>query len=162
MARVIEQQEAARRLGVTARALRDWIREPDFPDIDAGYDLDAIRAWRNAHQKKGSPASDTQKKLKLASEGEKLKQAQIKTKRDQLNLQEREGELLPRAAWERFAATLLSSLADAADQLPDLIGGDCCPKCKKKVPPRLLKELDRLREQLAEDLKQTPAEGKSS
>lgn len=156
---IIEQKEAARVLGVTDRTLREWRTDhPDFPDCSAGYDTDAITAWRDAHAKKGSETDSAMLKLKLAQKAEELKQARIETQTKEHKLKVTEGELLPRPAYELFLATILASHADWCEQLPDLLAGDCCKKCKKSLAERVKKELDRRREQLAEDLKRSPQE----
>lgn len=153
---VIEQKEAADRLGVTARTIRDWRdQHSDFPDCSAGYDLDAITAWRDRLAKKGSEDGDAARKLKLARQAEALKRDRLRTRDAELDIAEREKELLPRPTWELFAANLLSGLADWCEQLPDLIAGQCCKKCQKTLGDRIKKELDRRREQLAEDLKRS-------
>jgi transposase-like protein len=153
---VAEQKEAARRLGITPRALRDWAKEPGFPDWSAGYDLQAIRRWRDQHGRKGSDDDGTSRKLKLAIAAEKLRQAKLETRKRELDLQTKEGQLLPRQAVETFASTLLSALADWCEQLPDLIAGELPKKHGAKIAARLTRELHQCREQLAEDLKRLP------
>src|SRR3990167_1956606 len=159
MAIVAEQKEAADKLGVTERTLRDWREQhPDFPDCSAGYDLDAITAWRDRLAKKGSDRGTQMQTLKVARAAEALKRDKIRTRKEELHLQEQEKELLPRPSYELFLANILSGLADWCEQLPDLLAGECCKKCKKAIGPRIKAELDRRREQLAEDLKRSPQE----
>lgn len=156
---VKEQKEAAQILDVTPRTIRDW-REahPDFPDCSNGYDTDAIEAWRQKLAKKGSEEGEQIRKVKLALGLEALKRERIATRRDENRLKAEEGEYLPRPTYELFGANLLSGLADWCEQIPDLIAGQCCKKCAKTIGERLKKELDRRREQLAEDLKRSPSE----
>jgi hypothetical protein len=151
---VARQTEAALRLGVTPRTLRDWRQLDGFPDCTRGYDLEAIQRWRQAHERKGSEAADAARKLKLAITAEKLRQMQLRTRREQLDLELKEGTLLPRKAVEQSVAVLLSALGDWCDQLPDLIAA-ICPnqRTAAKVRARLQQELDRRRAQLADDLK---------
>src|SRR5262245_44365759 len=128
---VQEQKEAARIIGVTARTLRDWMRDyPDeVPDTRAGYEIDEWKAFAQTHGKKGSKEGETLRKLKVARQAEALKRDRVKTRHDELNLEVKEGGLLPRPTWELFGANLLSGLADWCEQIPDLIAGQCCKKC---------------------------------
>lgn len=157
---VIEQKEAARILGVSPRTIRDWMRDypNEVPDTSAGYDIDAWKSFRAAHGKKGSPDGQAMRKLKLARAAEALKRDKLKTRHEELDLDVKESGLLPRQSFELFLANILSQHADWCEQLPDIIGGSCCKKCKKTIPAALKKELDRRREQLAEDLKRSPSE----
>lgn len=43
---VVNHREAASRLGVSREVLRQWQRDPGFPDCRHGYDLDEIQLWR--------------------------------------------------------------------------------------------------------------------
>lgn len=149
-----QQNEAALRLGISPRTLRDWRQLPGFPDCTAGYDLEAIHAWRREYERKGAESHETARKLKLGIAAEKLRQMQIRTRREQLELELKEGTLLPRKAVEQTVAVILSSLADWCDQLPDLIA-PICPnrRSAERIRERLKAELDARREQLAEDLK---------
>lgn len=156
---VQEQKEAAEKLNVTARTIRDWRdQHADFPDCSRGYDVDAIRAWIDRLAKKGSDRGTQMLTIKLARAAEALKRDKIRTRKEDLALQVQEGELLPRPGYELFLANILSGLADWCEQLPDLLAGECCKKCKPALGPRIKAELDRRREQLADDLKRSPQE----
>lgn len=156
---LIEQQtEAAARLKVTTRTLRDWRLVEGFPNCDAGYDLEAIQAWRRENERKGSESADAGKKISLGIKAEKLRQMQLRTKRDQLDLEAKEATLLPRKAVEQTAAEILSRLGDWCEQLPDLIAQICPNKrSAEKVRAYLKKELDKRREQMAHALKSLPS-----
>jgi hypothetical protein len=147
------QKVAAEQLGITATALRQWMREPGFPDSSAGFDLVAIRAWVQAKNRKGSSLDDKLTEIKVAREMQRLRldkaRADKAERHDKVDL----GELLPRRKWELFAATLLTHLGDAADQLPDLLAAICCPDCAAKVRPRLADELDAWRNDTADELR---------
>lgn len=155
---ISHQVEAAEQLGITPRSLRNWIEEPGFPDCSAGYDVAAIRAWREAHERKGSEPEVATKRLKLALLAEKLKQAQIETRQSQLTLESKEKTLLPRQAIERSAAVILSGLVDACEQIPDLAAGLVSKKDQAKVRAFLKRELDEMRRRIAADLRALPGE----
>lgn len=153
MSVIIQQKQAAEALGVTPRTLRDWQNVDGFPDCSRGYDVEAIRTWRQANERKGSEPERVAKQIKLGVLAEKLKQMQLRTKKDQLDLDAKEGTLLPRKAIEQSAAVLLSALGDWCEQLPDLVAAIVSKKDQRKVRDRLKTELDARREQLADDLK---------
>lgn len=48
----MNQVAAAAELKVTPRSLRDWAKKPGFPDCSKGYDLTAIRAWRDSRRRR--------------------------------------------------------------------------------------------------------------
>lgn len=159
MSMVPTRIQAAAELGITERQLGNWANEPWFPPAGHtkdGWNVEVILAAQHVMGRKGSGHSDTAKKLKLALDNEKLKKQQLETQMKTLDLQLKEGALLPRRGWELFAATLLTNLGDAADQLPDLIRGICCRKCAKKIAKRLKQELDNMRNNTADELQAGP------
>lgn len=147
------QKVAAEELGVTATALRQWMAQPGFPDCSAGFDLAAIRAWRQERGKKGSEAGETVDRLKTALLAQRVRREKVRADREERHALVDAGELLPRQKWELFAALLLTNLGDAFDQLPDLIAAICCPDCGRKVHARLAEELDARRNEIAEELR---------
>lgn len=155
------RKEAAALLGVTPPALGDWVKEPWFPadgKTPAGWNVTAIRTARDAMGRKGSEQSDQAKRIKLAREAEKLKQDQIKTRKETLKLKEQEGELLPRRGWELFAAELLTAFTDWCDQLPDLIAAGEPKKGRKRLKQRLKAEFDLKRRELRDELERKAKE----
>lgn len=148
-------------LGITDRVLGLWASEPWFPQdgrTSSGWNVPAIRAARDAMGRKGSEQSDQSKRLKLASDAEKLKQAQYETRKRELDLRVKEGELLPRRGWELFAAQLLTALGDWCDQLPELLSADVPRKYRKKVRERAKQELDLKRRELRDELERKAKE----
>lgn len=155
---VREQKEAARLLGITDRGLRDWMKKPGFPDWSAGYNVDAIRAWADDLRLKGSLESEAEAEIHRQLEIEKLEQERIKTLQLRHKLAVQEHELLPRRGWELFAATLMTSLGDWCEQLPDIIAGVCTDDCREGVRKRLADELDDRRDDLREEFDRKLAE----
>ena len=158
---VSQRKEAARILGITARVLGDWAKEAWFPAdarTAAGWDTDKIAEAREVQHRKGSVPAEAAKRLKLATDHEKLKQAELQTKRKQIELAVEEGELVPRRAVELHFATLLTELGDKCEQLPELIAGDVPAKLRPKLKARLREELERWRRELAAELKRQAQE----
>ena len=153
-----ERISAAAALGVSDRQLGRWKQTPGFPDCSAGYDIDAIRAWREANQRKGSEDDDQTAILNRAIKLEKLKEIKAKNHLAQLNIDEAEKRLLPRKLYEQFIASLLAGIGDWCEQLPGLVEAELPAKYGKTVKARIADECRRMRDQLAEDLKHTPAE----
>lgn len=151
-----EQKRAAAAIPISDRALREWEKVPGFPDFSNGYDIEAIRAWRDQHERKGS-AED--KQTQTINRAMKLKQLSILTRKDrQLELANmaKEGELLDRRVYEAFVASLLAGIGDWCEQLPGLLVAEVPAKYGKKLQERAEEELRKMRQQLAEDLKRTP------
>jgi len=149
---MLDQAQVANLLGVSDRQLRRWQTEPGFPDCTAGYEIQAIKAWRDARQLKGSEEADAGRRIKLARDAERLKRDKIVVQKEDLLLREMQKELLPRAAWELFAATLLTHLSDRLNQLPDIIAADTPRKYQRRIADRLRRELDSIRRELRSSL----------
>jgi hypothetical protein len=135
-----DQAAAARRLGISTRTLQRYAKDPGFPDCSAGYDVAAIRQWEALHGKSKGESRNKAVELDLRTKHWRAKQERLKARRMQVQLDEQEGELLPRPAVELAIAQILTTLSDWADQLPDLIGMQCCRKCRDRVEQRLKSE----------------------
>lgn len=149
---VSEQKELARLLGVTPRTVRNWLQDPAHPDIARGYDVAAWREFQRRFEKGGSETAKEATRLGLDLKSQRVEQERLRTRQMELKLQEQERELLPRRAQELAIATILTNLGDKLDQLPDLIAGDSCPKCRPRIRSRLKAELDSARSELADSL----------
>lgn len=117
------RKAAAAALGITPRQLGEWALEPWFPadavETDArgtrcNWDVAAIRDARDAMGRKGSDLSATQKALKLKSDHEKLKQLEIKTRREEREEQLAQGNILPR---DELTLTLRELITMTRDRL---------------------------------------------
>lgn len=150
---VTQQKQAAELLDVSPRTLRDWSALDGFPDCSSGYDIEAIREWREEHERKGSQQSETAKKLKLAISGEKLRQAQLQTRQMQIDLERKEGLLIPRKGVEQSAAVAMANLADWCEQFPDIAISQLPKKYQAKMRAIWKKLLDDGRRQLASQLR---------
>jgi hypothetical protein len=155
------RKEAAQLLGVEDRTLANWSKEPWWP-ADAtqqtprgqrfNWNTDRISAARDAAGRKGSETADEAKRLRLAREREKLEQDRIATQHEQLKFDAAAGKVIPRAAEELFASTLLTELGDWCDQVPALIANTLPKQYRKKLSDRLKQELDDRRIALRETL----------
>jgi hypothetical protein len=158
---IAKRDHAATLLGITERQLGNWSQEAWFPEAGRpadGWNIPAILEARDAMGRKGSEHSTTSKEVRLSTDVAKLSQAELKARNEKLKLQEREGDLLPRRAWELFAATVLTAISDWCEQLPDLIAADF-PKCHRaKLRKRLQQELNRKRRELRDDLERKAKE----
>jgi hypothetical protein len=158
---VATQKEAARELGVTQRQLRNWMAAPWWPAngrVADGYNVDAIRAARDAMGRKGSEQSRQAAALKLANDAEKLKQNRVKTQQVELELKQQQGDLFPRAGLELFVATFLTAVGDDLDQLPAIVAKDVPTKYRKPVQARLQQEFNDLRRKWRSDLEREARE----
>ena len=58
---VRSRKAAAKALGISERQLGSWKQHESFPSCAAGYDLDAIRAWRAERPRKKARQPNTAK-----------------------------------------------------------------------------------------------------
>ena len=156
------RNDAARALGVAPATLREWMRDPAFPDCTNGHDIEAINAWRiekqnNRQGVNNSDELELKGKIQLQLSGEKLKQAIVETKKKQLELDVKEGQLFPRQAAELALATVFTELSDAWDQMSDVI--TTTAKVPKKYQPalrrRIVEEFDAMRARLRDTVEST-------
>lgn len=150
---VKQQKAAAQYLGVTATALRQWEKEPGFPDCSGGYNIQEIRKWVGRKQRKGSEQSERSEQLTEALKAEKLRQEMAKTKLLEMEIQKRDGLLQPRKGNERSASVVLASIVDLCDQFPDILAAICTPDQAERVREFAKEQLDSWRSQLASQLR---------
>lgn len=146
---------AAAELGITPRQLQRWMKEPWFPadgQTAAGYDVAAIQAARDAEGLKGSEETRTRARLRDASTAARLKQLQIRTQSDELALQQRRAQLIPRSAVELFASSFLTEFGDWCEQLPGQIVRLVPTSAAKAVRAKLTKLLDQRRAMMRDTL----------
>lgn len=158
-ARLVEGDQAlASHYGVTTKTVYNW-RKAGLPHTGRVgayvYDLDKtdpfVEQLRTFSGDDESPDG-----INAALKKERLKQLQIRTAGMTADLEARHGELLPRRGCELFATTLLTTLGDWCEQLPELLAGECCPKCKTRIEKRLRGELDNRRNDIADELTSGP------
>lgn len=141
----MNQKQAARALGTTDRTLREWAKEPWFPQdaVSGGvWDVEKIRAARDAEGRKGAPESNHSRMLDLALKAERLKQARDESRLSEIRVKQREGALIPRFAFEAFTTTLLASIGQLCDQLPDIVTGELPEEIREQARAAITRELD--------------------
>lgn len=167
---ILPRKDAAAQLGVTPQALTLWAKEPWFPPdavhTDArgrkvAWNVAAIRAARAALGRGSDDAGridqiTQQARAKKAVED--AKKAELENDRRRLALDEKRGRLVPRAALELFASTLLTGLGDKAEQFPDLAAAQLPRKHRRKLKDWIKQEFDAWRKQLAADLERAARE----
>lgn len=135
-----EQKQAADRLGITARQLRNWQKEPGFPDCSSGYDLERIAAWREQTARKGSEESDQARKIKLAIAGQKLRQEKARADKAERENEIAKGNILPRDEWEHGLIEMVTVCRDALMAIPR----ELCRFVPKKYHKRLQTEGEKM------------------
>lgn len=149
---VTSQIQAANELGVTPRTLARWRLIDTFPDCRRGYDLKAINAWRDEHGRKGSQYSEVMLKLRVATLGEKLKQAVLQVRSDQLGLQAAEGKLIPTAAVKASIDLILNTLQQWRATMPQAAAEMLPKRLRPKYIALCQREFDKLITQTKSDL----------
>jgi hypothetical protein len=112
-----EQKQAAEALGVSSRTLRDWAHEPGFPDCASGYDVVAIKAWRDKHARKGAELSDQLDRLNTALKGSKLQREQLAIEKARLALDVAKRRLIPLEELQSLLGDLAAALRQCGEQL---------------------------------------------
>ena len=151
-----QQKLAARKLGVSATALRQWQGEPGFPHNAGGYDLDAIRAWLAA---KGSPKADADEpadgtlgakmaKAKVIRATHEARIAKVKADEAERAAEIAKGNILPR---DEFALSITEHLQLARDRLLT-VPRTLCRHVPKKYHRTLQAEGDREVRKILEEL----------
>jgi hypothetical protein len=157
-----QQKLAARKLGVSATALRQWQGEPGFPHNAGGYDLDAIRAWLAA---KGSPKADADaddngtiagrmNKAKLARAIANAKRDQVRAEREQRDNEIAKGNILAR---DELTLTLRELITQARTRLTNDLPRELAkrfPKLRAKVLTVAEETVRKILDDFARDLAQ--------
>lgn len=113
---VTVQREAADLLGIAASSLREWMKQPGFPDTTIGYDIDKIKAWRDAHDKKNAELPGKLAQIKARITAEELRQALIETETKQIKLDRLKKDVYPAIAAHRTISMSLTTISDLLDQ----------------------------------------------
>jgi hypothetical protein len=154
---ILGDEKLSRRYDVSTRTIQSW-RKAGMPHEPAGrnryrYDTSKTDPWKVVHEKKAGVDSDPDSfKAKQAILKEKAEQEAIETALLRNKLGKEEQNLIERRTIELAIATILTQFGDWCEQLPEIIDGECCKSCKAKIGKRLKEELDKRREDLADDL----------
>lgn len=149
------QKAAAKQFGIQASSFREWMKEPGFPDVSLGYDIDAIKRWRDANQKKGAELTEGLKKLSAAIKGEELKQARIETETKSLKLDRLRGDLYPKVAAHLAISTALTTMSDLLEQWLETIPvrSGVPEQFVQPLKSRLQDEFDSGRQRIEDEIK---------
>jgi hypothetical protein len=137
-----DQAGVCRRLGITPRTLQRDMKDPGFPDCSAGYDVEAIREYRQSRTRPETDARDEARELDLQTKRHRKEQERLKAEKMRHQLEEYEGELLPRRTVEFAITSILLRIGDWANQLPELTRNVCCNGCRDAVEKFLTNELN--------------------
>ena len=144
---------------ISDRALRQWRQEPGFPDCANGYDIKAIKRWRNARAKKGSEAGDKMHQLKLDRESQRLRLDTHKADDAERQGKIGEGNILPR---DELTLTLRELIGLARDRILNEVPREIAkrfPKHRRKIFAVCDTTIRGILEQLSRDLKQVAQHG---
>jgi len=127
------QKQAAAELGISVRALREWQKEPGFPDYSKGYNVAAIKYWREVHQRKGSEVSEDLRKIRLELEQEKLRLARAEREKKERDNEIEKGNILPRDEYEMAFRESIQICRDGLMGLPQELSKLVPQKYQKKL-----------------------------
>jgi hypothetical protein len=117
MAIVKQRTEAAELLGVNQKSLGNWKNEPGFPDCSDGYDLDAIRKWRDERERKGSEADSQLATINKAIKLQKLEEIKRKNLLLQIAIDEKNSVLVPVSVVHDVLMNVAGYLREAQRQM---------------------------------------------
>lgn len=147
-------------IGVGAeRQIRVWLAD-GMPGKPGHYEVDAVVEWcmKNDHFVKKIGAIGNGDLEEIDKGHWSAFRVREQALQEQMDRQEREYELLPRAAVELQFATLLTSLGDWCDQLPDKVGTIVPKQYAAKVRERLRTDLTQRRQQVHDELTRVAAD----
>lgn len=157
------RKEAARRLGITERALCDWVKDPSFPAGAVGKDarghnrdwnLPAIQAWRDAMGRKGSEPEDDERAraahLRKVEAEAAIKEADARDRerKEQVAL----GNLLPRDEYEAALIEIITVTRDRLLTLPGRLAKLPSVKNRRVHKTEAARELEKILTSLDSDL----------
>ncbi len=160
--KVEQQKEAAEILGVTATALRKWMKIPGFPDCSAGFDIPKIRKWQQDTAKKGSQLGTDLQKLKVAREAARLRKERVDADRAERLEEVARGNILPRDELTLSVAEIIQLATIRLMTIPKTL----CRHLPKKYHRVLQREGERdvrkILEEMGRSLRQVEREAASA
>ena len=131
------QKDAAAHFDITSSALRQWMKRPGFPDCSRGYDTDAIEAFQQTHNLKGSKIAEQAQTLKLAKLAGEVREQKAKADRLERLEEEARGNILRR---DEYLLACTEATTVARDMLLALV--ERIPKLvPKKYQPAVREEV---------------------
>src|ERR1051326_4469132 len=155
---VTSRKEAAQQLDVTERQLGNWKKEPGFPDCSQGYDLDAIRKWRETNARKGSKEGKLLRRLKAAGLRQQLRIRRAEADRIERRELEAQGNILNRDVYELFLIESQQKARDRLLRLPKLLCANLPAKFHRTLQAEADKEIRKVLIELARDLEKRSEE----
>lgn len=134
------QKDAAAHFDITSSALRQWMKRPGFPDCSRGYDTDAIEAFQQTHNLKGSKIAEQAQTLKLAKLAGEVREQKAKADRLERLEEEARGNILRRDEMALASTEAITLTRDRLTAIPQSL----CRLVPKKYHQQLRDEGRRL------------------
>lgn len=143
---------AAKALGVNSRTLKEWFTDPECPRERGKYDVDAIRAWREATKKPavGSESARAKWETRKAKYDARMKALEFRT---------RLGKLISVDLAAQLVKQHIAEVVTHLDQLPDyaVAGLRVDTKVKSRLRDRIQQKVEDLRATLESSLRSMAA-----
>lgn len=115
---VATRPEAAEILVVSVKTIGDWKNEPGFPHRDDNqYDTDAIAAWREATKQQRTKSTQQTEQVNLLTKATRLKILEVKRQSDEMDLELKRGNLMPRELVQQVLGILTTNIKGAINNL---------------------------------------------
>ncbi len=150
----VTQKEAAYELGITARALREWQKEPGFPNWESGYDIPAIKLWAEGRNKKNSEYDQIHVDLEEKIKRQKLRKETLQADKLAREAEEATGNILRRDEWETFAREQITIARDRMSLIPRNLCRHVPQKYHETIQAEGEKELNKVFDEIAKAFKE--------
>ncbi|QDV40875.1 hypothetical protein Enr13x_07110 [Stieleria neptunia] len=153
--------DAAKAIGVHERTLKSWLAEDAPPKTDAGYDVDAIKAWRKLNRKSSQFEFDDPEEFKLRMAKAKLKEQEGKADKvcseaviTEFKRQLMSEGLVHKSAVNNYLARVLSTCRNQIQKIPAQLAAGYAPEIQRELERDCSQRIDivlrALRTQLAD------------
>lgn len=149
------QKQAAGLLGITDRALREWMKEPGFPTWEAGYNIHQIQTWAEGRGRKNSSKAQRMVALEEAIKEQKLRRETLLANKLAREEEEAKGNILRRDEWETFSR---EQITVARDRLA-LIPRELCRYVPEKYHKTIQGEGEKIIQKILDELAKNFEEG---
>lgn len=157
--RVVDTAAAvAREFGVAERTVFYWRDRTDFPRMPdgEGWDLDAIRRWREANDRKAEQGSDPElAKIRRDREWEDYERVRLANERTRTNLIDKD---LARRTQRAAIAEACARLDTIPDEVADLLPTKLSKSVRRRIHQQVTKLIRDARKTIGDGLARVAAE----
>lgn len=117
---VASQKEAAATIGVSAKSLRNWSKEPGFPRrADKQYDTDAIKSWHHGRKRQAELDAEAKEAREIRRQDniESLRAKRLTNEEKELKLALKRRELQPSSVTAELLQIVCTEFRNGIEKL---------------------------------------------